>query len=372
MNTKKTEVHDMLLIRGIYGSKHALKINEGLIGCRDVQSSLMDGNHTGYRLSNYHEALFMNTRFTRVLYDETVDALPDRWRRLALIMADHFLAESYLCYFHILNAESSFCWLERNWRDDAHFIYYEPRCEYESSVIGNRYCGQAMRYVNSAEEINVRETIAANPGTVVVLLDQEMYPDMPFYDAPRYLIEAEEAIAPLFNRIVDSKFDASENEYRILARGPRHYAEGSLHIEMHNPMQVEVGESIYDVVLRSIPVSSGESKRFVELVFRDCESGAQHEMQELVNSEFEPNILPQFLDLDIKDTAVRYGYIGTKKDCREFIEAELSGKNKCLLEDENHHLHHGEWSNYMKVKPFDQPSHREDLIIRPPEEGYYN
>ena len=361
----------MLLIRGIYGKEHALKINQGHVGCRDVQSALMDISRTGYAPSDYHETLFMNTRFNRLRFDETIASLPRKWAKLALIMHDHFLAESYLCYFHILNPEGSINWLEDNWRDDAHFIYYEPRCEFSTSVIGNRYCGQKMRYVNSAAEINVRETIADNPGTVVVMLDQESYPNMPIDIRNQYLIEAQEAIAPLFNRIVDPFHDASENEFRILVRSSRSYQNGTIRIEGYNPMRVQVGEAIYDVETRVAEECDTSGRRLIELVFRDRDSGILHEMWELVEIGLPPQIEAHFYDLDIRDTAKRYGYIGTKSDCRRFMEEELSGTSNRNFEDDNHHIHHGQWQDYMTSKPLNVRKHISDTILIPPQNGYY-
>lgn len=165
----------MMLIRGIKGYEFADPINRGLVGFRDVQSTIVEANTTGYSKSGYEEFLFTKTRFGSMRHDKAVESLPLTWRKVIFALSDHMMAESYLTYFHIIESEQSLNWLEDNWRDDdVRFIYYEPRFESNESVVGNNYCGQRVRYVSSPEQISIRETLAENPGLIVSLMDREI------------------------------------------------------------------------------------------------------------------------------------------------------------------------------------------------------
>ena len=43
----------MLLIRGVSKIEYAKLINQGIVSCRDIQSTLFGANSTGYAKSNY-------------------------------------------------------------------------------------------------------------------------------------------------------------------------------------------------------------------------------------------------------------------------------------------------------------------------------
>ena len=45
----------MILIRGIKGETYARKIENGIVDCRDILSSLLDPPVTGYEYSDYYE-----------------------------------------------------------------------------------------------------------------------------------------------------------------------------------------------------------------------------------------------------------------------------------------------------------------------------
>ena len=114
----------MLLIRGLSTETHAKLINEGLIGCRDVASTLTKTNNsTGYANSDYCETMFLKNRLGKSISIGNIELLPSAWAKVLRIVLDHYIGQTYLTYFHVVESKATFDWLDSNWPDGGFFIY---------------------------------------------------------------------------------------------------------------------------------------------------------------------------------------------------------------------------------------------------------
>ena len=356
----------MLLVRRLGCKEHALAINSGLVGCRDVASTLTkQDNSTGYANSNYQERLFMKNRFGIGNYVQGLEQLSSAWARLIRILLDGYIAETYLTYFHIVESRESLRWLEEECGDGGYFIYYVPHFEVKESVGGEGYCGQRVIYVDSAEDIDSRRTLIENPN-LSALLDNELVGFVQHDEAKKYVKKFLDSTVPLFNRIKEGRFDERENEYRILVRSPRETRDGITKVQVSNPYMVACDGGRYEIKRIDGPANGEVGFEFLGM------NGDTYDLFDMVSKSQTPELISTFKDIDIRDSAERYGYIGDKTACAHFIEAELAGSDEFIRDDESNHLFHGDWSKCRRLE-FKKVDDEEEYvgIIRPPEAGYY-
>ncbi len=304
----------MLLIRGIGSEEHARQIEQGIVGCRDVASILLDGiGETGYLNSNYHEWLLQQSLFGIQGRIPSLKGFPSIWGRLLRTALDPLLMGSYLTYFHIFDPDITKEWLDEYWDDDAHFIFYEPHFEFENHrcVCGACYCGAPITYVNTPEEVSPRETVLNNPALIALLnndidssTDQELILG--------YISDCIMLLTPLFNRVKEKRFDDRENEFRIYVREPRRLTNDGVRLKKRVELQVACDGKKYrlDSLLETTGIDAD--------LFGDLDNPTK--LLELAWATKRPFITSQFKSLDITDTAHNYGYIGNKEDCRKFIK----------------------------------------------------
>lgn len=308
----------MLLLRGFGSEVHARQIEQGIVGCRDVASILLDGiGETGYQKSNYHEKLLQQTLFGVQGRIPELHSLPSRWARLLRIALDPLLARSYLTYFHIFDPRVTQQWLENCWDDDSYFIFIEPYFELEAynCIAGSGYCGAPVTYVKTHMEIDPRETLLKNPA-LLVLLDNEMAVETPNEERAQYVNDMLTLSTILFNRIEERKFNRNENEFRIFARDPRRLSPNGLYLR--DPINIEIRCDDEIFYLHKDPTNSTPA------ILSDSE-GVPQDLLETAWSNRDPCVTSQFGELNISDTSLRYGYIGNREECVEFVKEVSSG-----------------------------------------------
>lgn len=361
----------MLLIRGLGSEDHAKLINEGLIGCRDVASTLTKStNGTGYANSDYFESMFMKNRMGLSLPVKNVESLPSAWARVLKVMLDHYISQTYLTYFHIVESEATIDWLDSHWPDGGYFIYYVPHFENAESVYGKNYCGQRVIYVDSPEDINVRKTLIENP-SLALLLGKELAGSENINCSMRYLEEVIDSSVPLFNRIRNGRFDDRENEYRIMARSHRSLYDGIVRTEVLSPYRINFKEDLYEVSINVSPDENTHTVAFDVSLVND--KGEVISYFDIAKEGGAPELVSNFINIDIRDTAERYGYIGNLEACKLFVRSELSAANACCREDENNHVFHGDWEKVARTRVRTYKNNdSKGMVLHVPETKHYS
>lgn len=179
------------------------------------------------------------------------------------------------------------------------------------------------------------------------------------------------AVAPLFNRIVDEDFNEGENEFRVLFRMPRRVNGPYYEILRTNPIQVKCADQQFEVDL-PINVDENTLDSVFPMRFIRSDNGVVLSIEEMAAICDHPELISRFFNLDIRDTAKQYGYIGDRDDCLEFVDEYLNGTINLNVEDENHHVHHGGWKNNLHFHGIPNDSKGETAILRLPEKGAYS
>jgi len=343
----------LLLIRGIQGEDFAKDINRGLVGCRDLVSLVSSENQTGYKFSAYNEPIYKVARNKRLKVFMPRDT-PEPLRDLVRTYLDEYTFETYMTFFHIVSPGVTEKWLSNSgWDDTTRFIYYEPKLPLPNSdsVLGLNYCGGRMNYVGSQYDISDQETLLQNP-CLTVLFDWESYKCATGPTKEEHLSRFDHLVVPLLNRVVDEQFTDKENEFRIIVRTPRMlFSDGHTEYRIGHPQRVQIDGNPYKVVrtlhgyatdrlgiqpidLRFVP----ENPRLRKL-----------ELLDVVEKGLEVAPISEFESIDIRDTAIRYGYIGDLEQCRSFVQRELYESGPLPEEDENNHYFHGNWDDYRYI-----------------------
>ena len=350
----------MLLIRGLSSKEYALPADDGLIGCRDLATAVLgEVGPTGYAFSGYYERLFCSSLYGIQGHIENLNWLPQNWNMLFRLTLDPMVADSYLTFFHVVEPEVTDRWLRENYGEDSHFIFYEPQIDLPAypCVYGNGYCGSNLTYLNAPNELSARETSINNLG-LLALIDEEFDDGVEQEIIGSYLWSSITAFAPLFNRIRDERFDDRENEFRLMARGKRHIEHEGVRLE-NLP---EVLLKCDDEFLRTIHLSTGE------LALLDSH-GEQHSIGEIAWKYPSPILVESFKQIDVRDTALRCGYIGNRNACRKFVRDELRRMRKghfyqSVAPKAVKHL-----SNFVVFK---DSRDEKDVLIRTPDAGFYS
>lgn len=191
------------------GKRICKKINQGIVDCRDLLSTLLDPPHTGYRYSDYFEknvvqALsFLAGRDCYDIHDKCV---------LANALMDRYVPHIYATYFHILN-EKSYEWLE-SFDDDYDFIMVEVNLDkLTNTAIGSGYIGAQMHYVNNILDHRQESFLDLYSATMVSF---EPFPNNIDIHAQAIILFNTLAF-PLLCREVNEKFTDIEHEFRFIA-----------------------------------------------------------------------------------------------------------------------------------------------------------
>lgn len=366
----------MLLIRGIRGEQFAKEINNGLVGCRDLVSLIHNENKTGYKFSAYNEPVYRTARNKRTILFMPRET-PDDLRELIHTYVDYYTFETYATFFHIVEPGITERWLENSgWDDNTRFIYYEPKLPIPNSysLLGRDYCGGRMNYVSSSKEISDRETLLNNP-CITVFFDWETHrcPSGPIKDM--HLQFFDHLMVPLLNRVEDDTFTCEENEYRIIVRTPRMlYPDGHIQCNVAHPQKVTINGDIYLVKNRMYgPYPSNGRPRPIDITFIPENPRLRRlSILDIAQQKMSVEPISAFEQIDVRDTAIRYGYIGNLDNCRIFIQRSFEDPQYRPPEDVNNHYFHGNWNNYKYVVERTRPIDEVKYVYHPTERGYYS
>lgn len=305
----------MILIRGIKGERYARDIERGVVGCRDVLSTLFSPFKTGYSFSDYLEKNLI-TAITQCVGRKARDFKNPSM--LCSILTDYYLPYIYLTYFHILNP-NSLAWLEsfNDEDNDTFFIAVDVELdELTYTAIGNGFIGSEMKYI---DRIQNEDQNRPSPFTVSIICSIEnRFPDC---------LDSNEAVTiyntlafPLLHREVNARFTDFEHEFRIIAYDcPTFVKSKVLHIKRRKQ------------IFRDITIN-GESGRKYEGILRPGQNYLLHEkdnnkqkrMPKLLSEViFEENgninLESKFKQQNISSIASSCRFIGNKRDCAKYI-----------------------------------------------------
>lgn len=345
----------MLLIRGFDNIQFAQEVNTGKIGCRDFASLVFNDSISGYKLSSYSEPLYHLGREKRQkrFRMHLPHGICDEAYELAELLVDDMAQETYLSFFHVVSPGITERWLETLWNDDSHFIYYEPKFLIDGYefVVGPNYTGGPMRYLSSDEELSDRESFENNPG-IVALLDFETYKHKTDDIKLLYFDSFNHFMSPLFNRTVDETFNDCENEFRFVMRtGRMLYPSGEVRFEELSKRTVYIDDCPYTVRINELQgLGSLRAPTSVQVSFSPNQGRLRRlDLIDISDGSHKLAIKPLFKKIDLRETAVRYGYIGSRAQCYDFIRHELYGDGSLPAEDENNHYFHGDWCDHTYV-----------------------
>lgn len=304
----------MILIRGIKGEAYARKIEKGIVGCRDILSTVLQPPVTGYEYSDYYEKNFVKA--ITFLAGEGVEAF-NKQEFLYRILIDSYIPHIYITYFHILNPRS-LEWLDK-FDDDYQFIALDVKLDrITRTAIGNGYFGARMAYVDSIRQLKqekaVNHYVACQCSLEGVFEnDLDMAIPVQIYNTLSF---------SLLCREQDEKFTDLENEFRIIAYDCPNICNGiRTQIPRKATIQGENG-SKYDGVLRA-----GENTTFTSglRVLRNPEIL----LSDILKREYgKVTIDSKFKEINIGCISDEYRYLGSKTECARYIKKMIARKVK--------------------------------------------
>lgn len=326
----------MILIRGFDQEQYARQIKKGIIGFRDMLTTLMYHEQNGYKLSDYYETdLIRMIRNYDIRNLDRYATTPKIREHLTLIF-DFFVPYFYLSYFHILN-ERSEEWLEKNFDDNAHFIFACPRLQtlkpLDDTMWGAHMMGSSMIYLPRETKDIKAEFLTRKAGVLNFVKEEinasEKYGGIsgkPF----EYMMSALVTICiEAFSRRCSGDYDESENEFRIIYKVPTPYR---AEIDCFRAEQ----EREFSVSIDGIPYSGRIVQGLLDLpcgnrrtsdMFLSTSSplvATPHTTLKEANDAGRNVVInPHFLPVDIRRSFNDYGYIGNKEQCRQFIAEKL-------------------------------------------------
>lgn len=314
----------MILLRGINGEHYAQRINSCMVGFRDLLSTLLNTNYTGYNFSDYYEKYVcdvflkgMAPRLNHSLFNSS------ELKKLMLIF-NMSIPYFYLTYFHILNEQSEY-WLEQ-FDDDMHFIYIEPIIEPNfQNMIGENYLGRRVDYIKNYNNYDLSRFIANTMG-LSQFVQKGIENGVDINIAYNYSSLIANILMSLFNRVIDDRFNQIENEFRIVYLVPTHFnGLGEL---------VPEEERIFNVLINGNNFHGRVEITRDSYNIKHCELSLQadsilirNHKTELIEEILEGNtykIDSTFKEINLQDSLKSYAYIGNKEDCREFIRRHLT------------------------------------------------
>lgn len=302
----------MILIRGIKGEAYARKIEKGIVDCRDILSTLLEPPVTGYAYSDYYEKNLVKalSYFGNRNGNRTHLHHPDF---LYSLFIDHFVPHIYLTYFHILNPKS-LQWLD-NFDDDYHFIAIDVALDkFTRTAIGTEYFGTQMVYVNSINDLQqdgFKNFQAACMCSLEHLFSnkKDMLVPLKIYNTLAF---------PLLCREQDEKFTDIENEFRIISYDCPKIINGILRQVPRTASLTGKSGVKYSGVL-----NAGNNTIFKSNSYA-LRNPNQNLKEILVNEHGHLTLDSQFKSIDIREISKKYGFIGDKKQCADFINMMLT------------------------------------------------
>lgn len=320
----------MILLRGIKGKNFAQKIDAGIVGFRDLLSTLLYTNKTGYKYSDYYEKYFINTHMQLMMpalnYFEFEEEIRDKF----MLIFNNTIPYIYITYFHVLNDKSISNWLSK-FEDDMEFIFIEPKLD---SICNNmtdeNLFGRKMEYIKNINDVNTTDFIMRSAG-ILQFINTDIKNSVTDELAMSYSGIIFNLMLRLFTREVDTKYSDIENEFRIIYKiptviNPKNY---ELEPQEKRIFNVKINESLQYYGSTNITKDEVGCK-YCDMpltaknpVLRSYRTSFVNEVRK--GSSF--NIESDFKDINITNAVYNYGYIGDKDNCQKFILQKLNDCN---------------------------------------------
>lgn len=306
----------MILIRGIKGTEYAKRILQKKIGCRDLLTTVINTNNSGYEFSDYYEKYFVHA-FSKLKHLSS--NCSETYKKIQMAL-DDIVPYIYVTYFHILN-DNSEEWVENSFEDDYDFIYYIPRLDtYTMQLIGSGFFGKQLEYVDRINDAREMQDQFVCWG-LLSMIDNYSAETVKITGMLSYVFNA--LLFPFFQRVRDAKFNDRENEFRIVKIIPPIIdSEGYLHYDEVRTYNILIDGTPYlgrmEILERE---TSMLSQRNISLIansplVRKRYTTILDAYREGKTVEFQS----QFSEIDISKLSSGFGYIGGKKECIEFIK----------------------------------------------------
>lgn len=319
----------MILLRAIKGDDYARKIEDGIITFRDVLSSITNNIETGYKFSNYNEEYFQDAFKEQLIPPTNIKEFNEELQAKLLLTFNKTIPYMYLTYFHILNKNSIEDWLN-NTSDGMSYIYIEPKIDIVSNnLIGENFVGKELSYTTDINTINKRAYMIKMAG-ILQFINRDIIKVKDVKLVQAYTGFIRNLCFPLFHRVEDTKFNSKEKEYRLLYKLP-------------TPIN-QLTREIYPVEERTFILLMDDKYEYIgKTVITNCKGDIMRCDMELTATnplmtlrrtylcdELKKgrnfSIISEFRDVDIRSSTKRYGYIGNKEKCIDFIKGKLKGR----------------------------------------------
>ncbi len=310
----------MLLLRGIMGEQYAKRIRNGVVGFRDLLSTLIDPVNTGYAYSSFDEK-----RLKKIIYDAMRDPDYEKFisledaKRLRMIL-NPVVPFCYATYFHVVNKDTA-SWIE-SFGEEARFIFIEPKIDkLSNNMLGKHLLGRKMKYVPNIREYSPNDFVLETTGALC-MYEEDLVESPPVDEVATYAGAMYHILYGLFTRETDKFYTHFENEFRILYKIPTIInKEGLYHSPEPRWLRMKINGIDY----------------YGQNAFFRCPDGSDsidtylHTDSPIVSNPFTTlltevkkgykfDIVPEFREVDISKSVLSYGYIGDKDDCLQFIE----------------------------------------------------
>lgn len=308
----------MILLRGIKGHEYAIKIKKGIVDFKDLFTTVVNTNNTGYKFSNYYEKYFAYA-FNTAKHIAKEGISGDSKLQMAL---DDFVPYIYLTYFHIMN-EKSEQWVE-SFDDDFEFIYYIPKLDsLTNQLIDRDFFGAKIQYVDEINENLISQKRLINYG-LMTKLDGRSLTTLKISSVVACVYNM--LLYPLFFRVRDSQFNEFEQEFRLFHIDDCYITEKG-NVQYKNPRKFNLN---IDGVSYWGEVMMGHTKMGIidqkHMLLKPQSALTKQEVTFLTTTDSRTAKIEyksQFKEIKLSGKASSgYGYIGGKKECIEFIRKQ--------------------------------------------------
>src|SRR5574344_184411 len=300
----------MILLRAIKGDTYAKKINNGLISCRDLLSTLLNDINTGYEFSNYYEKYAEDAFRYHMSLPLNKDLFTTQILNKLTLIFNQTIPYMYLTYFHILNKNSIENWLNIT-DDNMSYIYIEPKLDnFISNMSGPNFVGKEVEYVNCLSTVDQTKFTIKMAG-ILQFIDRDIKNVKNEEMALTYTAFIRNICLPLFHRVVDNNFSSKENEFRIISKIPTL-------IDQHSYELIPQKKRIFKINFNNGEIYNGEvnitnpdnNLKYCDMLLTACNPLMTKQKTSLIDevlSGHDFNIMSQFSDINIIESTKSYG-----------------------------------------------------------------
>lgn len=365
-----------LLIRRFDKKNHALQVNRGILGCRDLLSCLFAKSQGGYTYVDYYEELFARETMGRYHVAFPNNPLIDKSHRpLVRALCNPMIAGIYMTFTHAVDKELTFLWLDDQ-DDNGYYAFLAPHYQFGHYLVGHNkkyiISGTMLDYVSEADQIDPSETLIKNPWPAPAL-DDELSGMISRHESIRLIKTYQRIIPTLFNRVMRENTSPIENEFRLLLWERRfNHGKGLYSGPFSHSHFLTIDGERYRIEVPPVLFRDNLSGQntFLLTAFRITEPLKPINPIDLLNSCSHVEVPLTFRYINLNLIADRWGYIGNKEDCRRFVDGWLLHGDRRRSESEHFHRHHGPWPQSLirRTRSIEDVA----CIIPSAEKGYYS